>query len=138
MTKKKESYTYEDFLTETNLNTPTKLPLKIKGKDSGHFFLVSGAMAFSAAKGRKKWLEKVHELNEESKGIDEKLNQEKVGQHNAVHNFISTQFALELIKGWSFGDFTEDRLLNILKENTGLAAEVVNHAFAADGLVQKK
>jgi hypothetical protein len=134
--KKLTGLTLADFLTNTNLSQPSKMPLLIDDIETDHYLMVIGAQSKQVTRSRLIWGTETNKLNEELKTIKDDIEKGMVRLEKESH--LNNLFAVDLVVDWSFGDFNKEDFLNLLTENTGLANAVISHAFAKESTLAKK
>jgi hypothetical protein len=128
--------TLEDFMTDTNLSAPSKMILSIDKIETDHYLLIVGAQASKATRARLTWGHKTNALTELLKTITDDID--KAMRRTEEESKINNDFAIELIAGWSFGDYDTEKVVKLLSENIGLSDAVISFAFAKETTSAKK
>ena len=134
--KKLTGLTLADFMTNTNLSQPSEMALTIDKKETDHHLLIVGAQSKRVSRARMTWGTKTNALNKALEPIKDEID--KAVKRLEEESKISNAFALELVVGWSFGDYKISKVAELLDENVGLADAVISHAFAKESTLVKK
>jgi hypothetical protein len=128
--------TLEDFMTDTNLSTPSKMTLFSNKVKTDHYLSIVGAQSLQVTRARLTWGHKTQALTELLKSITDDID--RAVRRTTEESAISNAFALELITGWSFGDYKITKVSKLLSDNIGLADAVISFAFAKETTLAKK
>jgi|LGVE01.1.fsa_nt_gb hypothetical protein len=130
------TYTFEDFLTKTNSEDTVTLELKKNNKKTGQSLEVSGVEAKSVSNSRIKWQVSRAAIAEKYK--DEKDQSILLTEKKQEDEVINIDFAMVLVKEWSFGELDKKMLFQLLEENDGLAWAIIAIAYGHEAKHKKK
>jgi hypothetical protein len=138
MTTKTKAKTYKlsDFMTKDKNETATKMTLMYDEVDTGCFLMVKGIEAKSIQRARINAQVSYADAAEKSEAI--KDNIDKAEFNRDQKELVEIELALNLVADWSFGEFTQDALTELLNQNQGLAFAVIAHATTPSNYLEKK
>jgi hypothetical protein len=133
---KAKTYSIEDFFTKTISEKGTKMPLLLDGEDTGCYLMVKGIESRSVQRARVVAQVRYAEAVESYEATTDKIEKELTTRQDKESTEI--ELALSLVVGWSFGEFSEALLNQLLAENQGLSIAVIAHATTPSNYLQKK
>ena len=138
MTKAKATPKYElkDFFTKTNNETSKRMDLLLDGEKTGHYLMVKGSQAPSIQRSIINAQVTYADIEEDSAKIKDKGDKQEFIE--SAREEATIKLALDLVDGWSFGEFSIEDLKSLLEENKGLALSVFSFAGTSSNYLQKK
>ncbi len=136
MTTKAKTYKLSDFMTKDKNETATKMTLMYNEVDTGCFLMVKGIEAKSIQRARINAQVSYADAAEKSEAIKDKTDNAEFNRDQK--EAIEIELALNLVDDWSFGEFTQDALSELLNQNQGLAFAVIAHATTPSNYLEKK
>lgn len=133
MTNKK--FTLADFQTKSLSETSTKMPIHFENEDTGCYLMVKGIESKSVQRARIVAQVAYADLADEAEKIKDKVDKELFIREQKEN--IEIDLACQLITGWSFDDFSQELLLDLMEQNTGLAFGVIAHATTPSNYLAK-
>lgn len=133
---KEKTYSIEDFFTKTISEKGTKMALLLDGDDTGCYLMVKGIESRSVQRARVVAQVRYAEAVESSDLITDKIEKEISARQSKEVTEI--ELAMSLVVGWSFGEFNETLLKQLLSENQGLSIAVIAHATTPSNYLKKK
>lgn len=128
--------TFDDFMVQTNLSTPSKLELSINGKPTDHYLMYIGAQSEKVSAEKLAWGLTVNAGVEALKNKDLSADEVKAFT-DSVQNAYD-KFAMVLVSGWSFGKLIKKDLKRFFVEEKSRSVDIVNQAFDKDETLAKK
>ena len=127
---------FEDFLTETNLASPSKMTLQINGIDTDQYLMYIGAKSKQVSKHMGAWAAVVSSASKalKDKGVSDEYAQEINNKVQSAYDI----FALALVSDWSLGELTKERLQKFLSEDVNRSVAIVTNAFDKEETLAKK
>lgn len=137
MTKsKKVNYTLSDFMTKDKNETATEMKLMYDGNDTGCYLMVKGIDAKSIQRARITAQVGYADAAEKSELIKDKIDRAEFERNEKEQ--IEIELAVNLIDGWSFGDYEPENVIKLFAQNQGLAFAVIAHATTPSNYLEKK
>lgn len=128
---------FKHFLTKTNQEKATKLPLLIDGEDTGQYLMVKGLEARSVAQAKLKSQIEYARIEERMDEIGDEV--EKRVFEIQERQKVQVDLSIELIDSWSFDEkCTHKTKRQLLEENDALPMVVIGHAASAREYTEKK
>jgi hypothetical protein len=135
--KKAKTYKLSDFMTKTNNETATKMPLMFDGNDTGCYLMVKGIEAKEVQRARITAQVGYADAAEKSELIKDKVD--KIEFERTEKEAVEIALAAELVTGWSFDEMDgKQKLIELLIENQGLAISIIAHATTQTNFSIKK
>ena len=133
---KKTELKLEDFFTNTINSNGSKMPLQKNGEETEHYLVVSSMDSKEAARERINARAALSMIDEHLSDMED--GELKTYELNRLVDDAYKPLAVSLVREWSFGDLTDEKLQLILDENTGLSFSVIAHASEESNLHAKK
>lgn len=137
MTKKAvKKLTLQDFLMPTLSDEPTKLMLIKDGKETDQYLEVISAAHKKLKRAKMKYGMANNKLLEQAREIESVLEQNVFYTEEKLN--IDTDYALELVTGWSLGEFDMQLLESLLRDNDVLVSAIIARAHDTEAYTVKK
>lgn len=134
MTDKK--LTLQDFLMPTLSDEPTKLLLIKGGKATAEYLEVVSAAHKKLKRAKMKYGMAHNAILEKARAIEDTLDQNVYYTEEKLA--IDTDYALELVAGWSLGEFTQSAVESLLRDNSVLVDAIIARANDTEQYTVKK
>lgn len=137
MTKaKKKVFTLDDFFTKNLNEKATNMALMYDDEDTGCYLTILGIEAKSVQRARIIAQVDYADMAEAEEKITDSVDKAEFKRDTKEN--IEIDLAMKLVTGWSFGEFSKGKLLELFEQNQGLAIGVIAHATTPENYLAKK